>query len=153
MTYYQEIHQALKEAQKNGLVMLGQINSYRFPDFPLEDFPVCESLMNAVGVGIALTGKKVIVSHDRMDFVTCGIDPIINFAQIREKTGPLPLTIRVIVGYGKNQGPQHAKDLSYLFQGIKTYDPKPGESGGMLKECLESGELSVFVERRILYDS
>lgn len=150
MTYWEEINAVIRGAED--VVVLGQINSYRFPGCGYGDFPVCESLMNACGVGIALTGRPCIVSHDRMDFVVCGLDPIINFAQFKEKTGPLPLTIRLIVGYGKNQGPQHAKDLSHLFSGIKTYDPKPGEAGDMLRAALNSRELSIFVERRALYD-
>lgn len=152
MNYAQSINAVMSQAKRDGAILLGEINSYRFPDLELGDFPVCENLMNAVGVGIALTGQKCIVSHDRMDFVAMGLDPIINFAAIGEKTGDLPLVLRVIVGHGKAQGPQHAKDLSHVFSGMTVHDPKPEDAAETLKEAIDSGKFSVFVERREHYE-
>jgi pyruvate/2-oxoglutarate/acetoin dehydrogenase E1 component len=149
VTCYESIVEVLKKAHRSGVLLLGEINSYRFPGLGLDDFPVCESLMNAVGVGVALTGRSVVVSHDRMDFITCGLDPIINFAAIPEKVGHLPLVIRLMVGHGRGQGPQHGKDLSHFFKGIKVYDPQPYEASRTLDEAIHSKSLSVFVERRI----
>jgi pyruvate/2-oxoglutarate/acetoin dehydrogenase E1 component len=152
MRVYDSIQNALKDAHQNGVTLLGEINSYRFPGWGMEDFPVCESLMNAVGVGLALSGRPVIVSHDRMDFITCGIDPIINFAALRDKIGDIPLVIRMMVGYGRGQGPQHAKDLTHFFNGLRVYDPLPAHAGEKLKEAIDSGRMCIYVERRINYD-
>jgi pyruvate/2-oxoglutarate/acetoin dehydrogenase E1 component len=152
VTVYESIMGVLEKAHKEGVLLLGEINSYRFPGWGLEDFPVCESLMNACGVGVALTGRPVVVSHDRMDFITCGLDPLINFAAIEDKVGHLPLVIRMMVGYGRGQGPQHAKDLTHLFRGFNVYDPKPQDMAHQLSKAIYSRELAIFVERRIYYD-
>lgn len=88
-----------------------------FPDRVLT-FPVAESLMNSAAFGLALHGTRVVMVHERIDFIACGMDALVNHIPIwPAKCGiSLPLTILAIVGKGKGQGPQHSKNLTNWFR-------------------------------------
>ena len=91
-------------------------------------YPVSESLMNASAMGLALAGSRVVMIHERMDFVTVGMDALINHIPIwpRKCGVTLPLTIIGIVGKGHGQGAQHSKNFAEWFRGMegwRTFEP------------------------------
>jgi pyruvate/2-oxoglutarate/acetoin dehydrogenase E1 component len=84
-------------------------------------YPVSESLMNASAMGLALAGSRVVMIHERMDFVTVGMDALVNHIPIwQRKCGvALPLTIIGIVGKGHGQGAQHSKNFAHWFRDME----------------------------------
>jgi pyruvate dehydrogenase E1 component beta subunit len=89
----------------------------KYPDQVIT-YPVSESLMNASAMGLALAGSRVVMIHERMDFVTVGMDALVNHIPIwpRKCGVALPLTVIGIVGKGNGQGAQHSKNFANWFR-------------------------------------
>lgn len=67
----------------------------------------------------------------------------------------MPLTIRVIVGKGWGQGPQHSKTLHSWFAhvpGFQVVTPgTPADAKGLLMSSIMSNDPTIFIEGRSLY--
>ena len=67
----------------------------------------------------------------------------------------VPLTLRVIVGKGWGQGPQHSKSLHAWFghvPGLQVVMPaSPADAKGLLLSSIFSDDPTLFVEARALY--
>lgn len=145
MTYVQSINKALAEmlaADSNALVC-GQLVRWGtagvteglWESYPSQvlTYPVSEALMNSSAMGLALAGNRVVMIHERMDFVAVGMDALINHIPIwpRKCGVSLPLTIVGIVGKGNGQGAQHSKNFAEWFRGMEgwtTFEPESPES-------------------------
>jgi pyruvate/2-oxoglutarate/acetoin dehydrogenase E1 component len=83
------------------------------------DYPPAEQLMTASAIGMAISGMKPILVHQRVDFMLYSIDAIVNWLALWNfKSGDIsevPILIRIIVGKGWGQGPQHSKSLHTWF--------------------------------------
>ena len=81
--------------------------------------PLSEDAMTGFAIGSAIRGKKPIHVHIRADFALLAANQIINMASnIHYLTAGLlnvPVTIRVVVGRGWGQGPQHSKAMHSMF--------------------------------------
>jgi len=123
------------------------------------DSPVSESSITGVAVGAALSGKKPIIVHPRMDFMLYSIDAIVNqAAKWRHMMGggaSVPLTIRAIVNRGGEQGAQHSQALHSWFAhipGLRVVMPASvSDARDLLIASVLSQDPVVFIDDRWLY--
>lgn len=117
-------------------------------------YPVCENLMNASAMGLALAGWRPIVIHERMDFLAVGMDPLVNHIPVwpARTAMALPLVIFAVVGKGKGQGPQHSKNLTpwfRMFDGWTVMEPdSPEAAGDLLQKAVFGDTPALYVVHR-----
>jgi len=124
------------------------------------DMPTAENGMTGVAIGSALVGMRPILTHQRIDFALLAIEQMVNQAakwhymfggQMR-----IPLVMRMIVGRGWGQGPQHSQSLQAWFAhvpGLKVVMPTtPYDAKGLLIASIEDNNPVVFIEHRWLYN-
>jgi pyruvate/2-oxoglutarate/acetoin dehydrogenase E1 component len=94
------------------------------------DMPVAENAMTGVALGSALVGMRPVMTHMRLEFAMTAIDQMCNQAAkwhyMFGSQSSVPLTIRMIVGRGWGQGPQHSQSLHAWFAhipGLKVVAP------------------------------
>lgn len=124
------------------------------------DTPSSENTMTGVALGAATAGKRVIMVHMRVDFALLAIEPLINQAAKWSYMygGKLkaPIVIRLIIGRGWGQGPQHSQALHSWFAhvpGLKVIAPStPSDCGGMLITAVEDDAPVLIFEHRWLYN-
>lgn len=123
------------------------------------DTPVSESAMTGVALGAAITGSRPVITHLRLEFAMVAIDQIVNqAAKWRYMFGgraSAPIVMRMIVGRGWGQGPQHSQSLQAWFAhvpGLKVIMPAtPRDAKGMLIAAIEDDDPVVCIEHRWLY--
>lgn len=123
------------------------------------DMPVSESAMTGVALGSCLVGKRPIMTHMRLEFAMPAIDQICNQAAkwhyMFGGRSKVPLTIRMIVGRGWGQGPQHSQSLHSWFAhipGLKVVMPStPYDAKGLLIASIEDDNPVIFIEHRWLH--
>ena len=124
------------------------------------DTPVSENGTLGMLVGASFHGLRPIMVNQRVDFVLLALDQLINHASKWKKmfggVQKAPVTIRLIVGRGWGQGPQHSQSMQGLFSyipGIKVLAPAtPSDAKGLLISAIEDDDPVVFIEHRRLYD-
>lgn len=124
------------------------------------DMPSSENAMTGVALGTALMGKRPILVHMRVDFAVLSMEPLVNQAAKWHYMygGKLraPLTVRMIIGRGWGQGPQHAQSLQAWFAhvpGLKVAMPTtPHDAKGMLIAAVEDDAPVILFEHRWLYN-
>ncbi|MCD6419576.1 MAG: alpha-ketoacid dehydrogenase subunit beta [Synergistetes bacterium] len=130
----------------------------KFPGRVL-DTPISEAAINGAGVGAALAGARPIVEIHFVDFVTCGMDELVNqAAKIRYMFGgqaKLPVVFRMPDGVGKSAAAQHSQSLESWFvhiPGLKVVVPStPYDAKGLMKTALHSDDPVMFMEHKLLY--
>ena len=79
------------------------------------DFPTAENAMTGISIGASLLGMKPVIVHQRVEFSLLSLEQIINQAAkwffMNGGTKSVPLVIRLIIGRGWGQGPQHSPKL------------------------------------------
>lgn len=123
------------------------------------DIPLAEHAMTGVAIGSAITGMRPILTHQRLDFALVSIDQIVNQAAkwhyMFNGTMRVPLVIRMIIGRGWGQGPQHSQSLHAWFAhipGLKVVMPSnPFDAKGMLISAVEDNNPVLLLEHRWLY--
>jgi pyruvate dehydrogenase E1 component beta subunit len=124
------------------------------------DIPISENAMTGVGIGSALVGMRPVMTHIRQEFAMLAIDQIVNqAAKWRYMFGgqaSVPLVMRMIVGRGWGQGPQHSQSLHAWYAhvpGLKVVLPAtPHDAKGLLIASIEDDDPVVFLEHRWLYN-
>jgi acetoin:2,6-dichlorophenolindophenol oxidoreductase subunit beta len=124
------------------------------------DMPVSENGMTGVAIGSALMGMRPIMTHQRIDFMLLSLDQIINNAAkwyyMFGGQKSVPLVIRLLVGQGWGQGPQHSQSLQTLFAhipGLKVVMPfSPYDAKGLLTTSVKDDNPVVFIEHRWLHN-
>ena len=124
------------------------------------DMPASENGMTGVAIGSAIVGLRPIMTHQRIDFALLAMEQIVNQAakwhymfggQMR-----VPLVIRMIIGRGWGQGPQHSQNLQAWFAhvpGLKVVIPTtPYDAKGLLISSIEDNNPVVFIEHRWLHN-
>jgi pyruvate/2-oxoglutarate/acetoin dehydrogenase E1 component len=118
--------------------------------------PTSENAMTGIGVGLAISGFRPIMVHQRMDFFLLAMDQLVNSAakwhyMFGAKTS-VPLTIRLITGRGWGQGPTHSQNLHAWFThipGLKVVMPAfATEVGALLRESINDPNPVIFIEDR-----
>jgi acetoin:2,6-dichlorophenolindophenol oxidoreductase subunit beta len=131
----------------------------RFGTKRVFDTPIAENGLTAMALGAATNGLRPVLVHQRVDFMLYAIDQIGNWiAPWRFISGGharVPLTLRVIVGKGWGQGPQHSKSLHSWFAhlpGLQVVMPaSPTDAKGLLLSSIFSDDPTIFIEARALY--
>ncbi len=124
------------------------------------DMPVAENAMTGVVLGAALSGMRPVMTHIRVEFAILAIDQIVNQAAkwhyMFGGQAAAPLVIRMVVGRGWGQGPQHSQSLQSWFAhvpGLKVVMPAtPHDAKGLLISAIEDNNPVVFIEHRWLYN-
>jgi pyruvate/2-oxoglutarate/acetoin dehydrogenase E1 component len=124
------------------------------------DMPVAENGMTGIAIGSSLVGMRPIMTHQRVDFMLLSLDQIINnAAKWHYMFGgkmKVPMVIRLIIGRGWGQGPQHSQSLQALFAhipGLKVVMPTtPYDAKGMLISAVEDDNPVIYIEHRWLHN-
>ena len=125
------------------------------------DMPTSENGMTGIGIGAAISGTKVLMTHQRLDFFLLAMDQLINSAakwhyMFGSQTS-VPITIRLIIGRGWGQGPTHSQNLQSWFAhipGLKVMLPvSPADAKGMVFESILDPDPVLILEHRWLHNS
>lgn len=120
------------------------------------DMPLAENGMTGVCIGAALNGLRPILIHQRIDFSLLSLDQLINNAAkwryMFDGQAAVPLVVRVIIGRGWGQGPQHSQNLQQIFAqtpGLKVVAPVTAQDAkGMLIAAIADDDPVIFIEHR-----
>jgi pyruvate dehydrogenase E1 component beta subunit len=131
----------------------------RFGDQRVLDMPVSENGMTGVAIGSAIVGMRPIMTHQRIDFMLLSLDQLINNAAkwhyMFGDRMKVPLTVRLLVGRGWGQGPQHSQSLQALFAhipGLKVVMPAtPYDAKGLMVAAVEDNNPVIYIEHRWLH--
>ncbi|MBF0470582.1 MAG: alpha-ketoacid dehydrogenase subunit beta [Gammaproteobacteria bacterium] len=125
----------------------------------VRDMPLAENGMTGICIGAALMGERPILIHQRLDFALLSCDQLINngakWHYMFNGAASVPLVIRLIVGRGWGQGPQHSQSLHALFAhipGLKVVMPATAyEAKGMMLAAIADNNPVIFIEHRWLH--
>lgn len=123
------------------------------------DMPLAENGLTGICIGAALSGMRPVMVHQRIDFALLAIDQLVNNAAkwhyMFDGKASVPLVVRVIVGRGWGQGPQHSQSLQAMFSlvpGLKVIMPTTAyDAKGMLISAIEDNNPVMFIEHRWLH--
>lgn len=123
------------------------------------DTPLAENGMTGVAIGSALMGMRPVLTHQRVDFALLAMDQTINNAAkwhyMFGGQQSVPLVIRMVIGRGWGQGPQHSQSLQAWFAhvpGLKVVMPTtPYDAKGLLVSAIEDNNPVIFLEHRWLH--
>jgi len=123
------------------------------------DMPLSENGITGVCIGASLNGIRPVMIHQRSDFALLAMDQIVNNAAkwhyIFDGKASVPIVIRMIMGRGWGQGPQHSQGLHGIFAqvpGLKVVMPTtPYDAKGMLIASIQDNNPVIFIEHRWLH--
>jgi 2-oxoisovalerate dehydrogenase E1 component beta subunit len=129
----------------------------RFGDQRVIDTPISEAAFTGTAVGMALDGMRPVVEFQFADFLTSGLNAIVNTAaKMHFRHGmAVPLVIRAPSGGGFSGGPYHSQNLETWFlhtPGLKVACPATAEDAGLLLgAAIADPNPVVFFEQKSLY--
>lgn len=127
----------------------------------VRDMPTSENAMTGVAIGSSLVGSRPVLMHQRVEFSLLAMEQMVNQAakwhyMFGGKTS-VPLVIRLIIGRGWGQGPQHSQSLHSWFShvpGLKVVMPSTAyDAKGMYVSAIEDDDPVVVLEHRWLHDT
>lgn len=174
LTFAEGINEGLIQAMElsESVIVMGQLVDYspgifgttkgladRFGAARVRDFPNAECTMTNTAIGAALTGLRPVIVHPRVDFAMFSMDAIANWLSVwrfkNNGESNVPVTIRMIVGKGWGQGPQHSKSLHSWFAhlpGLQVAVPATAyDAKGLLLESIFGENPSIMIEHRSLF--
>lgn len=124
------------------------------------DTPVSELAITGCAVGAALSGKRPIVIHPRVDFFLLAVDQLVNqAAKWRHMFGgqvDVPVVVRAIINRGGEQGAQHSQALHSWFAhipGLRVVMPStPADARDLLIAASLGKDPVLFIDDRWLYE-
>lgn len=133
---------------------------YEFGEERVRDTPVSEAGIIGAAVGAAITGMRPVAEIQYADFLTCGMDQVVNqAAKMRLISGgqaKVPLVIRAPLG-STNRGAQHGQSVEAWFMhtpGLKVVVPStPYDAKGLLLTAVRDDNPVMFFEHKYLYGS
>jgi 2-oxoisovalerate dehydrogenase E1 component beta subunit len=121
------------------------------------DTPISEAAFTGAAVGMALDGMRPVVEFQFSDFLTSGMNAIVNTAakmHFRHAL-PVPLVIRAPSAGGFSGGPFHSQNLEAWFlstPGLKVCVPATAEDAGLLLgAAIRDPNPVMFFEQKSLY--
>lgn len=131
----------------------------RFGEDRVRDAPISEAALVGAGVGAAMSGLRPIVEIMFMDFITLGMDALVNqAAKARFMFGgqcALPLVVRLPHGGGISAGPQHSQCLEAWLAhipGLKVVCPATiPDAYGLTLAAIRDPDPVIVVENKSLY--
>ncbi len=132
--------------------------STRWPDRVLPT-PVSEAGMVGIAAGFALRGYRPIVEIMFGDFITLGLDQIVNgiskFREMFDEQVTVPLVVRTPMGGRRGYGPTHSQSLEKLLLGVPgIVVVAPSEShdlGALLAAAVADDRPVFFIENKLMY--
>ena len=123
------------------------------------DMPTAENSFTGFALGLAVSGFRPIIVHQRVEFALLSIEQIFNqISKWHFMSGgkvSVPLVIRLIVGKGWGQGPQHSQSLETIFShipGLKVVAPSnPDNAYWLLEQSIKDPNPVIFFEHRWLH--
>lgn len=124
------------------------------------DMPAAENGMTGIAIGSAIAGMRPILVHQRVDFALLSVEQLVNQAakwhySFNGKMN-VPLVVRMIIGRGWGQGPQHSQSLYSWFghiPGLKVVMPfSAHDAKGLLISAIEDNNPVIFFEHRWLHN-
>jgi acetoin:2,6-dichlorophenolindophenol oxidoreductase subunit beta len=124
------------------------------------DMPISENAVTGVVLGSAIDGMRPILTHQRLDFALVSIEQLVNqAAKWHYMFGGImsaPIVVRLVVGRGWGQGPQHSQSLQSWFAhipGLKVVMPAlPADAKGLLLAAVADPNPVIIIEHRWLYN-
>ena len=134
--------------------------SEKYPKQVIET-PTAENGTMGIAIGSALVGSRPIITHQRVEFALLAIEQITNqAAKWYYMTGGLssmPIVVRLIVGRGWGQGPQHSQSLDSWFAhvpGLKVVAPANAyDAKGLCIAAIRDNNPVVIIEHRWLHNT
>lgn len=125
------------------------------------DVPTSENSLTGICVGMATEGYRPVLSHQRVEFSLLSIEQIFNQAAkwnfMSAGKKQVPIVIRLIVGRGWGQGPQHSQSLEAIFAhipGLIVVSPSTAaDAKGMLIASINNNNPVIFFEHRWLHNN
>ena len=174
ISYIEAIREALDQsmAQDDRVIVIGEgvpdpkaiFNSTlglqeKFGKDRVFDMPLSENGVTGACIGAAISGMRPVMIHQRVDFALLSLDQIINNAAkwhyMFNGKSNVPLVIRMIIGRGWGQGPQHSQSLQALFAlvpGLKVVMPTIAhDAKGMMVAAIKDNNPVIFLEHRWLH--
>jgi pyruvate/2-oxoglutarate/acetoin dehydrogenase E1 component len=123
------------------------------------EMPVAENGLIGVAIGAALSGQRPVISLQRVEFALLAYEQIVNNAAkthyVSNGRHKVPLVLRLIVGRGWGQGPEHSQSLEPIFAhipGLKVVMPAfPADAKGLLAGAIADDNPVIFIEHRWLH--
>jgi pyruvate dehydrogenase E1 component beta subunit len=124
----------------------------------VRDTPISEMGLLGTAVGAALTGLRPVAELMFIDFLGCGLDPLLNqAAKLRYMFGGkarVPLTVRTMTGAGMQAAAQHSQSLYWITAGIpglKTVVPSnAADAKGLLLAAIRDDNPVIFCEPKLV---
>jgi pyruvate/2-oxoglutarate/acetoin dehydrogenase E1 component len=120
------------------------------------EMPIAENGLCGVAIGAAMSGKRPVISFHRVEFALLAMEQIVNNAAkmhyVSNGCHTAPIVLRLVIGRGWGQGPEHSQSLESLFSyipGLKVLMPTfPADYKGMLIAAIEDNNPVVIIEHR-----
>lgn len=174
MTYAEGIREAMRTKMKEdpNVILFGEdVGKFggcfgvsgdlwqEFGDERVRDTPISEGVIVGAAVGSAACGLKPIAEIMFIDFLTVGMDQLVNqAAKMRYMFGGkinLPMVVRVPAGAGIGAAAQHSQSLEAWathVPGLKVVYPSNAQDAyGLLLTSIDDQNPVVFVENKVLY--
>lgn len=125
------------------------------------DTPIAEAAIVGTAVGAATTGLRPICEIMFMDFLTFGMDALVNQgAKMRYMFGgqsQVPMVLRLPSGSGTGAAAQHSQSLEAWLchvPGLKVVTPStPAQAKGLIKAAIRDNDPVCFIEHKLLYET
>lgn len=121
--------------------------------------PLCESAILGAALGLSLQGFKSMVEMQFADFVSVGLNQIVNnLAKLHYRWGQAAdVVVRMPTGGGVGAGPFHSQSTEAWFThtpGLKVvYPATPADAKGLMIAALNDPNPVMFFEHKALYRS
>ena len=130
-----------------------------FGPLRVRDTPISEATLLSAAVGAAMGGLKPVVEIMFMDFITLGMDALVNqAAKARFMFGgqtSAPMVLRTPHGGGLAAGPQHSQCLEGWLAhvpGLKVVCPATvADAYGLMRAAIDDPDPVIFIEHKALY--
>jgi acetoin:2,6-dichlorophenolindophenol oxidoreductase subunit beta len=124
----------------------------RFGPEHVIDTPISEAGFIGMAVGAAMSGLRPVTEVMFGDFITLGMDLLVNQAAkvhwMSNGQFQVPLVVRTAVGVGGATGPQHSQSFHAWFAhvpGLKVVFPSnPGDAKALMKGAIRDNNPVIF---------
>lgn len=130
-----------------------------FGEKRVKDTPISEGVIIGGAVGAAATGLRPIAELMFIDFLTVGMDQIVNqAAKMRYMFGgkiTVPMVVRLPAGGGVQAAAQHSQSLEAWLThipGLKVvYPSTPQDALGLMLTAIEDDNPVMYIEHKAMY--
>ena len=132
---------------------------HEFGKARVRNTPLCESAILGTALGLSLEGYKSMVEMQFADFVSVGLNQIVNnFAKLHYRWGQhADVVVRMPTGAGVGAGPFHSQSNEAWFvhtPGLKVvYPSTPEDAKGLMIAAINDPNPVMFFEHKVLYRS